>query len=300
MNFIYEINVFSSEKFDGGYEKERRLAFYDEENKKFIDIITGEDIPVIESDVNGSLNFNDAVNDNCLYFVLDDSRKKVSKETALKYLKENTNYKKIDFENDSFTEFKNHDSESKIIERLISDIEYQSFGLYPSEFKLILEYMDDVKDDKKDKYSTIKKLLKAEIASSVRADMYGKEKRKIRADIESLDNINDVIKYINSLKVKGNNSEVNNVKLYSDRVAANKIYELSKKLDSQDLAEFVASLNPLYKALIMIKLDSENMIQYDKKLSARLATDKFLGNDSKYIYDSIKGVKKREKVKSYN
>jgi len=300
MNFIYEINVFSSEKFDGGYEKERRLAFYDEENKKFIDIITGEDIPVIESDVNGSLNFNDAVNDNCLYFVLDDSRKKVSKETALKYLKENTNYKKIDFENDSFTEFKNHDSESKIIERLISDIEYQSFGLYPSEFKLILEYMDDVKDDKKDKYSTIKKLLKAEIASSVRADMYGKEKRKIRADIESLDNINDVIKYINSLKVKGNNSEVNNVKLYSDRVAANKIYELSKKLDNQDLAEFVASLNPLYKALIMIKLDSENMIQYDKKLSARLATDKFLGNDSKYIYDSIKGVKKREKVKSYN
>ena len=160
--------------------------------------------------------------------------------------------------------------------------------------------MDDVKDDKKDKYSTIKKLLKAEIASSVRADMYGKEKRKIRADIESLDNINDVIKYINSLKVKGNNSEVNNVKLYSDRVAANKIYELSKKLDNQDLAEFVASLNPLYKALIMIKLDSENMIQYDKKLSARLATDKFLGNDSKYIYDSIKGVKKREKVKSYN
>lgn len=300
MNFIYEINVFSSEKFDGGYEKERRLAFYDEENKKFIDVITGEDIPVIESDVNGSLNFNDAVNDNCLYFVLDDSRKKVSKETALKYLKENTNYKKIDFENDSFTEFKNHDSESKIIERLISDIEYQSFGLYPSEFKLILEYMDDVKDDKKDKYSTIKKLLKAEIASSVRADMYGKEKRKIRADIESLDNINDVIKYINSLKVKGNNSEVNNVKLYSDRVAANKIYELSKKLDSQDLAEFVASLNPLYKALIMIKLDSENMIQYDKKLSARLAIDKFLGNDSKYIYDSIKGVKKREKVKSYN
>ncbi len=300
MNFIYEINVFSSEKFDGGYEKERRLAFYDEENKKFIDVITGEDIPVIESDVNGSLNFNDAVNDNCLYFVLDDSRKKVSKETALKYLKENTNYKKIDFENDSFTEFKNHDSESKIIERLISDIEYQSFGLYPSEFKLILEYMDDVKDDKKDKYSTIKKLLKAEIASSVRADMYGKEKRKIRADIESLDNINDVIKYINSLKVKGNNSEVNNVKLYSDRVAANKIYELSKKLDNQDLAEFVASLNPLYKALIMIKLDSENMIQYDKKLSARLATDKFLGNDSKYIYDSIKGVKKREKVKSYN
>ncbi len=300
MNFIYEINVFSSEKFDGGYEKERRLAFYDEENKKFIDVITGEDIPVIESDVNGSLNFNDAVNDNCLYFVLDDSRKKVSKETALKYLKENTNYKKIDFENDSFTEFKNHDSESKIIERLISDIEYQSFGLYPSEFKLIVEYMDDVKDDKKDKYSTIKKLLKAEIASSVRADMYGKEKRKIRADIESLDNINDVIKYINSLKVKGNNSEVNNVKLYSDRVAANKIYELSKKLDNQDLAEFVASLNPLYKALIMIKLDSENMIQYDKKLSARLATDKFLGNDSKYIYDSIKGVKKREKVKSYN
>lgn len=300
MNFIYEINVFSSEKFDGGYEKERRLAFYDEENKKFIDVITGEDIPVIESDVNGSLNFNDAVNDNCLYFVLDDSRKKVSKETALKYLKENTNYKKIDFENDSFTEFKNHDSESKIIERLISDIEYQSFGLYPSEFKLIVEYMDDVKDDKKDKYSTIKKLLKAEIASSVRADMYGKEKRKIRADIESLDNINDVIKYINSLKVKGNNSEVNNVKLYSDRVAANKIYELSKELDSQDLAEFVASLNPLYKALIMIKLDSENMIQYDKKLSARLATDKFLGNDSKYIYDSIKGVKKREKVKSYN
>lgn len=300
MNFIYEINVFSSEKFDGGYEKERRLAFYDEENKKFIDVITGEDIPVIESDVNGSLNFNDAVNDNCLYFVLDDSRKKVSKETALKYLKENTNYKKIDFENDSFTEFKNHDSESKIIERLISDIEYQSFGLYPSEFKLIVEYMDDVKDDKKDKYSTIKKLLKAEIASSVRADMYGKEKRKIRADIESLDNINDVIKYINSLKVKGNNSEVNNVKLYSDRVAANKIYELSKKLDSQDLAEFVASLNPLYKALIMIKLDSENMIQYDKKLSARLAIDKFLGNDSKYIYDSIKGVNKREKVKSYN
>ena len=300
MNFIYEINVFSSEKFDGGYEKERRLAFYDEENKKFIDVITGEDIPVIESDVNGSLNFNDAVNDNCLYFVLDDSRKKVSKETALKYLKENTNYKKIDFENDSFTEFKNHDSESKIIERLISDIEYQSFGLYPSEFKLILEYMDDVKDDKKDKYSTIKKLLKAEIASSVRADMYGKEKRKIRADIESLDNINDVIKYINSLKVKGNNSEVNNVKLYSDRVAANKIYELSKKLDNQDLVEFVASLNPLYKALIMIKLDSENMIQYDKKLSARLAIDKFLGNDSKYIYDSIKGVNKREKVKSYN
>lgn len=300
MNFIYEINVFSSEKFDGGYEKERRLAFYDEENKKFIDVITGEDIPVIESDVNGSLNFNDAVNDNCLYFVLDDSRKKVSKETALKYLKENTNYKKIDFENDSFTEFKNHDSESKIIERLISDIEYQSFGLYPSEFKLIVEYMDDVKDDKKDKYSTIKKLLKAEIASSVRADMYGKEKRKIRADIESLDNINDVIKYINSLKVKGNNSEVNNVKLYSDRVAANKIYELSKELDNQDLAEFVASLNPLYKALIMIKLDSENMIQYDKKLSARLAIDKFLGNDSKYIYDSIKGVNKREKVKSYN
>lgn len=300
MNFIYEINVFSSEKFDGGYEKERRLAFYDEENKKFIDVITGEDIPVIESDVNGSLNFNDAVNDNCLYFVLDDSRKKVSKETALKYLKENTNYKKIDFENDSFTEFKNHDSESKIIERLISDIEYQSFGLYPSEFKLIVEYMDDVKDDKKDKYSTIKKLLKAEIASSVRADMYGKEKRKIRADIESLDNINDVIKYINSLKVKGNNSEVNNVKLYSDRVAANKIYELSKKLDNQDLVEFVASLNPLYKALIMIKLDSENMIQYDKKLSARLAIDKFLGNDSKYIYDSIKGVNKREKVKSYN
>lgn len=300
MKVIYEINVFSIEKFDGGYEKERRLAFYDEKNKKFIDVITGEDIPVIESDVNGSLNFNDAVNDNCLYFVLDDSRKKVSKETALKYLKENTNYKKIDFENDSFTEFKNHDSESKIIERLISDIEYQSFGLYPSEFKLIVEYMDDVKDDKKDKYSTIKKLLKAEIASSVRADMYGKEKRKIRADIESLDNINDVIKYINSLKVKGNNSEVNNVKLYSDRVAANKIYELSKELDSQDLAEFVASLNPLYKALIMIKLDSENMIQYDKKLSARLAIDKFLGNDSKYIYDSIKGVKKREKVKSYN
>lgn len=290
MENIYEISAYKMEKdkesvnigltrkstkkkLRDKFSTQKLLVTYDDSKKVFTNILNGDVIPIIVPSVTGIINKKLFVEAESLYFVLDDKRKKVSKKDVKKYLKENTN--------NIFIKIKGNESEDKIIERLIMDIDYQVFCLNGHEFKEISEYMHDIEKKKKNKLTTIRNLLKVDAVSSVRAQMNMEEKEKYREKIESLDDINSIIAFINNLKIKKSFPKVkrNSLKLYCDRLASKKLANLALTLDNESLKDFTKSLNTLYKDLIKIYMEDHNKI-----------------NDNKYMYDLV--IESKPKVKT--